>query len=254
MILTVDVGNSEITFGGFEGEELRFIARLATETRMTDDEYAIRLDGALKLHGVNKCEITGAVISSVVPQLNRSLKNAIHFLFGVEPLMVGPGIKTGLGIQCDTPSSVGADLICASVAASSIYGSPCMIVDIGTATKVMVVNRTGAFIGVSIIPGVVMGLNALAAGTAQLPNIDLDAPGRIIAKNTADCMKSGVIFGHASMIDGMIERINEEFGEELPVYVTGGLAPVILPHCRHKMHHDALLVLRGLNIIYQKNH
>lgn len=253
MILTVDVGNSEITFGGFEGDELRFEAHLATEAGSTDDEYAMRLDGVLRLHGVEKREVTGAVISSVVPQLNRTLKRAIRFLFGVEPLMVGPGVKTGLGIRCDNPSSVGADLICASVAASSIYGAPCMVVDIGTATKMMVVDESGAFIGVSIIPGVLMGLNALAAGTAQLPSIDLAAPDRVIAKNTADCMKSGVVFGHASMIDGMIDRIREEFGKDLPVYVTGGLAPVILPHCRRDMRQDKLLVLRGLNLIYHKN-
>ena len=253
MILTVDVGNSEITFGGFEGDELRFVAHLATQHRRTDDEYAMQFDGVLKLHGVDKKEITGAIISSVVPQLNRSLRRAIHFLFGVEALLVGPGIKTGLGIRCDNPSSVGADLICASVAAGNIYGVPCMIVDIGTATKMMVVDASGAFIGVSIIPGVLMGLNALSAGTAQLPSIDLAAPDRVIAKNTADCMKSGVVFGHASMIDGMIERIRKEFGAELPVYVTGGLAPVIIPHCRHSMQQDQLLVLRGLNIIYRKN-
>lgn len=253
MILTVDVGNSEIAFGGFDGDELCFLARIATQPQITDDEYAMRLDGMLRLHGVKKGDITGAVISSVVPQLNRTLKRAIRFLFGVEPLMVGPGIKTGLGIRCDNPSSVGADLICACVAASNIYGAPCLIVDIGTATKMMVVDGSGAFIGVSIIPGVLMGLNALAAGTAQLPNIDLSAPDRVIAKNTADCMKSGVLFGHAAMIDGMIDRIREEYGAELPVYVTGGLAPVVLPHCKHRMHHDQLLVMRGLNIIYQKN-
>jgi len=253
MILTVDVGNSEIAFGGFSGNELRFMARITTQPQITDDEYAMRLEGMLRLHGIQKEDITGAIISSVVPQLNRTLKRAIRFLIGVEPLMVGPGIKTGLGIRCDNPASVGADLICACVAASNIYGAPCIIVDIGTATKMMVVDKSGAFIGVSIIPGVLMGLNALASGTAQLPNIDLSAPDRVIAKNTVDCMKSGVVFGHAAMVDGMIDRIREEYGEELPVYVTGGLAPVVLPHCRHAMHSDELLVMRGLNIIYHKN-
>lgn len=253
MILTVDVGNSEIALGGFEGNELVFVARIATKPHQTGDEYSMKMEGALRLHRVEKAQISGAIISSVVPQLNRVLKKAIGHLFGVEPLMVGPGVKTGLAIQCDAPSSVGADLICACVAAHSIYGSPCLIVDIGTATKMMVVNDKGAFIGVSIIPGVLMGLEALAAGTAQLPNIDLGAPDRIIAKNTVDCMRSGVIFGHACMIDGMIERIHAEIGEELPVYVTGGLASVIRPHCRREMIPDELLVLKGLNIIYRKN-
>lgn len=253
MILTVDIGNSEIALGGFKGDKLTFVARIATDPKQTTDEYTMKIDGILRLHAIEREQVRGAIISSVVPQLNRALKSSIRFLFGIEPLAVGPGIKTGLAIQCDTPSSVGADLICACVAAASIYGSPCLIVDIGTATKMMVVNDKGAFIGVSIIPGVMMGLNALAVGTAQLPNIDLGAPSRIIAKNTTDCMRSGVVFGHACMIDGMIDRINDELGETLPVCVTGGLAPIILPHCRHEMTEDPLLVLKGLNIIYQKN-
>ena len=253
MILTVDVGNSEIAFGGFEDDTLSFVARLSTNTRQTEDEYSMKIEGLLRLHHIDRAQVDGVIISSVVPQLNRVLKRAVSHLFGVEPMVVGPGIKTGLAIRCDSPSSVGADLICACVAAASLYGSPCLIVDIGTATKMMVVDRHSAFIGVSIIPGVLMGLNALATGTAQLPNIDLGAPGSIIAKNTSDCMRSGVIFGHACMIDGMIDRISEEIGEILPVYVTGGLAPVILPHCRHEMIADELLGLKGLHIIYQKN-
>ena len=253
MILTIDAGNSEIAIGGFESDQLIFVARIATNPKETDNEYSMKIDGILRLHSIQRERITGSIISSVVPQLNRVLKASVRLLFGIEPLMVGPGIKTGLAIQCDAPSSVGADLICACVAAQSIYGGPCLIVDIGTATKMIVVNDKGAFIGVSIIPGVLMGLNALAEGTAQLPNIDLSAPSRIIAKNTADCMKSGVVFGHACMIDGMIDRINEEFGDTLPVYVTGGLASIILPHCRHEMTMDELLVLKGLHLIYQKN-
>lgn len=253
MILTIDVGNSEISFGGFVDNQLAFVARLTTNTRATEDEYSMKIEGVLQLHRVDRTQIRGVILSSVVPQLNRILKGAVKQLFGVEPLVVGPGIKTGLAIRCDTPSSVGADLICACVAAQSLYGSPCLIVDIGTATKMMVVDEHGAFIGVSIIPGVLMGLDALATGTAQLPNIDLGAPNCVIAKNTIDCMRSGVIYGHACMVDGMIERISEEFGKPLPVYVTGGLAPVILPHCKHNMIHDEHLVLKGLHIIYQKN-
>lgn len=253
MLLAVDIGNSEIALGGFEKDSLVFVARIATDPKATDDEYTVKIDTLLRLHGIARAQVGGAIVSSVVPQLNHTLKASLRFLFGIEPLVVGPGIKTGLAIRCDNPSSVGADLICACVAAQSLYGGPCLIVDIGTATKMMVVNDKGAFIGVSIIPGVRMGLNALAAGTAQLPNIDLGAPSRIIAKNTSDCMRSGVVFGHACMIDGMIERINEEIGEKLPVYATGGLAGVILPHCRHTITLDERLVLKGLNLIYQKN-
>ena len=253
MILTIDIGNSNIIFGGFIENELKFVARMATDTTRTSDEYASNILSILALHNVHKKEIKGAIISSVVPPLNRVIKKAVRLIYGVEALLVGPGIKTGIGIQCDNPASVGADLICACVATSTLYSAPALIVDIGTATKMMVVNEKSAFIGVSIIPGVMMGLNALSERTAPLPKIDLSAPSTVIGKNTIDCMKSGVVFGNASLIDGMIDRINEEFGKELPVIVTGGLASTIIPHCKHEMVLDKHLVLKGLNILYNKN-
>lgn len=253
MILCVDIGNSNITLGGFNDDELVFVAELSTNIAQTKDEYAVKLLGILDVYGVQRSDVKGAVISSVVPGLNSVIINALNFVCGVEPLVVGPGVKTGINIHCDTPSSVGADLICASVAAHHIYGSPSLIVDMGTATKMIVVNAKGTFIGVSILPGVLMGLTALAEGTAQLPQVSLEAPTSVVAKNTADCMKSGVIFGHASTVDGMIDRINDELGEELAVYATGDFAKVILPHCKHKITHDEHLVLKGLNIIYKKN-
>lgn len=253
MILCVDIGNSNITLGGFKGDELAFVAELSTNIAQTKDEYAVKLLGILDVYGVDKSEVSGAVVSSVVPGLNSIIINALKFVCGVEAIVVGPGVKTGINIHCDTPSSVGADLICASVAAHHIYGSPALIVDMGTATKMIVVNSKGTFIGVSILPGVLMGLTALADGTAQLPQVSLEAPASVVAKNTADCMKSGAIFGHASMVDGMIDRINDELGEELTVYATGDFASVILPHCKHKMTLDEHLVLKGLNIIYKKN-
>lgn len=253
MILTVDIGNSIIMLGGFCGNELKFVGRISADTAKTDDEYASAILDNLMLHSVKREDISGAIISSVVPPLNSAVTGAIESLFGISPLVVGPGIKTGLGIRCDTPSSVGADLICTAVAAHNIYGSPSLIVDIGTATKMTVVNHKGEFIGVSIIPGVLMGLNSLAKDTAQLPKVSLEAPESVIGKNTVDCIKSGVVFGHASMIDGMIDRINEEMGEPISVYATGGLAPKIIPHCKHKMILDENLILKGLNILYNKN-
>lgn len=253
MVLTIDIGNSNIIFGGFIENELKFVARMATDTTRTSDEYASNILNILDLHNVQKKEVKGAIISSVVPPLNRVIKKAVRLIYGVDPLLVGPGIKTGIGILCDNPASVGADLISACVATSVLYSSPALIVDIGTATKMMVINDKGAFIGVSIIPGVLMGLNALSERTAQLPKIDLSAPNVVIGKNTIDCMKSGVVFGNASLIDGMIDRINAEYGSSLPVIVTGGLASTIIPHCKHEMTLDRHLVLKGLNIIYQKN-
>jgi type III pantothenate kinase len=253
MILTVDIGNTSIALGGFEADELKFVVRLSTDITKTEDEYASKIMNILNLYGVHKSGVDGGIISSVVPPLNAVMKNALRLAYGVEALMVSPGIKTGIGILCDSPSSVGADLICSCVAANTLYSAPSLIIDIGTATKMIVTNKNGAFIGVSIIPGVVMGLNALSNGTAQLPQVGLEAPPTVIGKNTVDCMKSGVIFGHASMMDGMIDRINREVGEELPVIVTGGYASVISPHCEHDMTIDEHLVLKGLNIIYNKN-
>lgn len=253
MLFAIDIGNSNIKLGGFVDDEISFVASIATDCNATEDEYSIRILGALSLYSVNKSEIDGAVISSVVPQLNRIVSGAVEKVFGVKPLTVGPGVKTGIGIQCDMPSSVGADLICASVAAHFIYGSPSLIIDMGTATKLTAVNEKGAFVGTCIAPGVMIGLNALANGTAQLPKVSLEAPPSVIGKNTADCMKSGIIFGNAAMLDGLIERAETEFGKEMPVLATGGYASIILPYCKHNIAYDEHLVLKGLNLIYKRN-
>jgi type III pantothenate kinase len=207
----------------------------------------------LSLYGIDRGRIRGAILASVVPPLNAVIKKAISFLYGIDPLVVGPGIRTGINIHCDIPSSVGADIICACVAVHTLYGDPALIIDMGTATKMMVMNRSGSFIGVSIIPGVQTGLDALVEKTAQLPRVGLEAPHSVIAKNTVDCMKSGVVFGNAALVDGMIDRINAEIGEMLPVYATGGFTSTVIGHCRHSIHIDEHLVLKGLYIIYRKN-
>ena len=253
MILAIDIGNSSVMLGGFRSEEPEFVANIATDVNKTADEYASIILSVLSLHGIGRLEIKGCMVSSVVPPLNSVIKKAVELLYHVTPRFVGPGVKTGINIHCDTPSSVGSDLICACVAAHHIYGSPSLIVDMGTATKMTVVNSKGAFVGVSIIPGVLMGLNALAENTAQLPKVSLDAPSSVIGKNTVDCIKSGVVFGNASLIDGMIDRINAEMGEELPVYATGGLAPSVVPFCKHEIKLDGNLILKGLYILYTKN-
>ena len=253
MILAVDIGNMNVTLGVFENDSPAFSARLSTDVKKPSDEYAILIKGALSLYGVGTEKIDGAIISSVVPPLTAIIKESIKLLFGCDALIVGPGVKTGININCDIPSSVGTDLICSCVAVHCLHESPALIIDMGTATKIMSVNEKGAFTGVSILPGVIMGLTALAEGTAQLHRISLETPRAVISKNTADCMRSGAIYGNASMIDGMIDRINEETGKELPVYATGGLAPVIIPHCKHEIKLDGDLVLKGLNILYKKN-
>ena len=253
MVLAIDIGNTNIVLGGFVEENLTFVARIATNANKTEDEYATKIRSVLALHNVNKSAIEGAIISSVVPPLNSVMKKAIHLVYGVEPIMVQPGIKTSIGIHCDNPASVGADLICACVAAHHIYGSPSLVIDMGTATKIMLMDNSGAFVGASIIPGVSIGLKALASGTAQLPQISLEAPKSVAGKNTVDCMRSGVVFGNASLIDGMIDRYNAEVGENLKVYATGGLASTIVCHCKHDITLDVDLVLKGLYILYKKN-
>ncbi len=253
MILALDIGNTHISMGCFADDGLKIAAKLSARPSMTGDEYACKILDVLRLYSVDPGEIHGAILSSVVPSLTEAIKSAVQAACSVTPLVVGPGIKTGLGIRCDNPVSVGADLICACVAVSRLYGSPALIVDMGTATKMMVLDDHGAFIGVSIIPGVSMGLTALSEGTAQLPQVSLETPTAVIGKNTADCMRSGVIYGNASMVDGMICRINQEYGKALPVIATGGAASAILPHCTSSYTLDEHLVLKGLYFLYQKN-
>ena len=253
MILAIDIGNTHMAIGGFYDDELRFVARIATDVKKTEDEYSGLLLSSLSLYEIDRASVHGVIISSVVPALNSVIKRAITLIYGVEPMFVAPGIKTGINVKCDNPSSVGSDIICACVAAHFIYGSPSLIVDMGTATKMMVVDDRGAFIGVSIMPGVMMGLNALSSGTAQLPQISLEAPPFVIGKNTVDCMKSGAVYGNAAMVDGMIDRMFEEYGKPINVYATGGLASSIVANCKHNITLDADMVLKGLYIIYKNN-
>lgn len=253
MILAADIGNTNIVLGGFNEDKLMFVVRISTNPKKTEDEYASKIQGILNMHSVMPEDVEGAIISSVVPPLNPIMKKALKLVYNVEPIMVEPGIKTGINLKCDDPSSVGADLICACVAANHFYKSPCLVIDMGTATKILLIDDSGAFSGASIIPGVAMGLNSLSSGTAQLPQVNLEAPKTVAGKNTIDCMKSGVVYGNASMIDGMINRFCNEYGKELPVYATGGLASTIIPHCEHDILIDDNLLLKGLNVIYNKN-
>ncbi len=253
MILAIDIGNTNIALGAFSDGQLRFTSTIATVTVSTADEYAAKLSLVFSLYGEDVRKINGAIISSVVPKLNSVMKAAVKTLTGRDALTVGPGIKTGIGIRCDDPASVGADLICASVAANALYGAPALIADMGTATKITVIDKTGAFAGLSIMAGVQMSADALSSGTAQLPQVSLDAPAAAIGKNTADCIRSGIIYGHAAMLDGMIDRISEEHGEDFRLIATGGYAEKIIGHCKHSFTVDKTLVLRGLEIIYRKN-
>ncbi len=253
MILAIDIGNTNIVIGGFDKDVLSFVAEISTDERKTVYEYSVTIADVLNLQGIDKASVDGAIISSVVPILNSTIKKAIKFAYSVEALVIGPGIKTGINIHCDTPSSVGSDLICSAVAAHSIYGSPVIVIDMDTATKILAVDDNGTFIGVSIVPGVNISLKALIDSTAQLPQISLEAPRSVVGKNTVDSMRSGVLFGNACMIDGMIEKFYIEMGKETQVIATGSTAKNVIPYCNHNIMIDDYLVLKGMNLIYKKN-
>ncbi len=253
MILTIDIGNTNIVLGGFDDEKLRFISRISTNAKKTDAEYATKLKSILSLYGVDESEVSGAAISSVVPILTQTMANAIKIVFKVKAVIVGPGIKTGINLLADNPAQVGADLICACVAAAKLYTPPVLIIDMGTATKFMLVDESKSLTGVSIMPGVEISLKALTGGAAQLPQISLVPPKKLLGTNTIDCMRSGIIYGNAAMLDGMIDRIGDEVKSELTIVATGGLSRSIIPYCRHDVILDDDLILKGLLIIYNKN-
>ncbi|MBQ8592630.1 MAG: type III pantothenate kinase [Lachnospiraceae bacterium] len=253
MLLAIDMGNTNIVIGCIDDERIYFEERLSTDESKTELEYAMGFKTVLDLHGIDGSKIEGAIISSVVPNLVNIVKEAVIKIVGKEPLVVGPGVKTGLNIFMDNPKQVGGDRVVNAVAGLQEYGAPLIIVDMGTATTCCVVDKDQNYIGGIIMPGVNVALEALVARTAQLPRITLEAPKKVIGKNTIDCMKSGTIFANAAAIDGLIERMEEELGYQTTVLATGGLAKVIVPYCKKKIILDDELLLKGLKIIYDKN-
>ena len=253
MILTVDIGNSNIVLGGVQEDTIVFEARLRTEATKTSDQYCVDLKIMLDIYKVNPEDIEGCIISSVVPQVLNSFQTAVKKLTGKSSLVVGPGIKTGLDIRLENPGQTGADLVVGSVAALREHKPPLIIVDMGTATTMMVLDATGAFIGGSISPGVKISMDALTDRTALLPGLQLDQPKRAIGRNTIDCMRSGIMLGSACMLDGMVERMEEELGQKATVVVTGGIAKFVTPMCRTPVIYDKDLLLKGLAILYRDN-
>ena len=253
MLLVLDMGNTNITVGVFDGDRLVVESRLATDYRKMEDEYAMDLMDILRLYHLHREDISGAIFSSVVPSLDRAIRHAIRKVADVEPLQIGPGIKSGINIRIDNPKQLGADLLVGAVAAVSKYGAPCLLWDLGTATKVSVIDRDGAYRGGAIMPGVRTSLDSLSRTAALLPAISIDAPPAVIGTNTVDCMASGTVFGTACMIDGMSDRIEAELGYAVQVVATGGLAGEIVTQCRRTIPYDSSLLLDGLRLIYEKN-
>ena len=253
MILTIDIGNSNIVLGCIEDSRILFEARMATDRIKTADQYCAELKAMLALFEVSPAAIEGSIVSSVVPIVQQVVVRAVERLTGKACLTVGPGLKTGLNIKIDNPAQAGSDLIVGAVAAIEHYGAPLCIVDLGTATTIAVIDRDGVFRGGAIAPGVMLSLNALSGGTAQLPSISLERPRRVIGTNTVDSMRSGLLLGSAAMLDGMVERIEEELGYPTRVIATGGLAKSIVPLCKREMLVDDDLLLKGLDLLYWKN-
>lgn len=253
MILAVDIGNSNIVLGGIEEDKILFEARMATDLVKTSDQYCAELKSMLSLFEVRPEQITGSIVSSVVPPVLNSFRTAVRKLTGQSCLVVGPGIRTGLNIRMDNPAEVGSDLIVAAVAAIADYGAPLLLVDMGTATTITAIDAEGAFVGGCICPGVKISMEALTGRTTQLPGISLDEPERAIGKNTRDCMRSGILLGAAAMLDGLLERMERELGAPAKTVVTGGISRFILPLCSREMIYDRTLMLRGLNILYKRN-
>ena len=253
MIVAVDIGNSNIVIGGIQDERILFEARLRTDATKTSDEYAIDLKMIFDIHHIGLDQIEGSIIASVVPQVLNSMKTALRKLTGKNSLVVGPGVKTGLNIKVENPTQTGADLVVGCVAAMDLYKPPLIVIDMGTATTLVVVDESGAFIGGCICPGVKISLDALTQRTALLPGLQLDQPKRAIGRNTVDCMRSGIMLGNACMIDGMIQRLEEELKNKTTVVATGGIAQFVIPLCRSEIHYEKNLILRGLAHIYREN-
>lgn len=253
MLLTIDIGNTNINLGIFNGDELTMSARLATERQKTDDQFTIDFVNIFSVYNINTTDIEGAVISSVVPEITVHIKNAVKRLTGKKVIVLSPGVKTGLNIMIDNPAQLGADLAAGAVGVAAEYPLPAFVVDLGTATKIFAVDENRGFRGCMIAPGVAISVKALTDTSSLLPAISLEPPKKACGTNTIESMQSGIVLGTASMIDGLLDRFAEELGEPKTIIATGGLSSFITPVCKREMLYDGDLILKGLKAIYEKN-
>ncbi len=254
MILTVDIGNTNITTGIYDKNDLLFVMRAATDRTKTPDQYAVEFRAMLDIHNALSFNFKGAIISSVVPELTGAIKDAVQIVTGQTALVIGPGVKTGLNIRIDNPAQLGADLVAGAVGALNKYKMPCLVLDMGTANKISVLDSKGNYRGCTISAGIGISLRALSSGTSQLPAIPLNAPENAIGTNTVDSMQSGTVLGAAAMIEGLCARLEENLGEKIATVVaTGGIAGDIIRYCRMDIIHDPDLILDGLKFILEKN-
>lgn len=254
MLLAIDIGNTNVVIGCLDKENrTTALFRMVTDLKKTEDEYAAGMKAILEHNSVDCAGFEGAIICSVVPPMTEIFRIAVQQITGCRALVVGAGIKTGLNIMIDDPASLGSDLVAASVAAMQDYPLPVIVLDMGTATTITVVDKGNKFLGGAIVPGVALSMNALSSGTSLLHKVPIEAPKKCISVTTTECMQSGAIYGNAALVDGMIDRFQKELGCPASVVATGGIAAKIVPHCSHKIVYDDNLLLRGLGIIYRKN-
>jgi type III pantothenate kinase len=255
VLLTADVGNTEIVLGVFDGEDLAHTWRLSTRPERTSDELALQLAGFLEHRGLDlRDDVTGVCVASVVPDVTGQFREMAAAYLSHEPLIVGPGMKTGVSVVTDNPREVGADRVVNTLAAYTLYGGPAIVVDFGTGTNFDVVSASGEFLGGVIAPGLQISAGALFGRTARLTRVDLQAPRSPIGRSTVEAIQSGLVYGTAGEVDGIVERIRAELGApDATVIATGGLAPVVIPHCRTVDHHAPWLTLHGLRLVYEKN-
>ncbi|MBI3648030.1 MAG: type III pantothenate kinase [Actinobacteria bacterium] len=254
MLLAVDVGNTEIVLGIFRGPGLEHTWRLSTTPERTSDELALVIGGLLDQVGMSfESQITGVVVASVVPAVTSSLREMAERHFPFLPVFVGPGTKTGVPILTDNPREVGADRVVNTLAAFSKFGGPAIVVDFGTGTTFDVVSDKGEFLGGVIAPGLQVSAASLFSHTARLTRVELVAPRSAVGKSTVEALQSGLVFGTAGEVDGIVERIEGELGMPTVVIATGGLAPVVVPHCHTIDHHEPWLTLEGLRLVFEKN-
>lgn len=253
MILTIDIGNTTIVAGCCKDDKMVFVERLSTHISRTSLEYAVSFKNILELYEISPENISGCIIASVVPSETPVVKEALEKIIRKRVMVLGPGIKTGLSIIIDNPAQLGANLVAGAVAGIQQYGAPLIIFDMGTATTVSVIDRNRNYIGGMILTGVTTALEALISKTSLLQSVAMEKPKKIIGSNTADCIKSGAIFGTAAAIDGIIDRLEEEIGCQARTVATGIPAQSIVPFCRHEIIIDNELLIKGLVEIYNKN-
>ena len=253
MLLTADVGNTNIKLGLFDGDELRHKMRFSTDPSKTSDEFAVVLYTFFQVYRIDVSEIGASIISSVVPKVTQPLREAIKIVTGKKSYVIGPGLKTGMDLKIDRPETLGGDIVCGCVGAYEKYGGPLIMVFMGTATVLAYVDENFAYRGGVIAPGVGISLDALTQNGALLPSVDLRAPKNVICTNTVDCIRSAMTYGSACMLDGLIDKFSGESGADCRVIATGGLAKSIICNCRHEITYDENIILDGLNVIFKRN-